>query len=464
MNAVTETKLAEADASVAETPRSLDRFRARRAELKEIGQSVAKQAGSKVEDFFQANRKSIEAVLPRYLTADRLLRIAQGTIRQTPRLQECTIASLFGAVLICAQMGLEPNTHQGHCWLIPRKNFRPKKGADGRVMEDSKGKWIWEDLWEVQVQLGYKGRIELAYRSPKIKLLKAIAAYENDPVFDIDEGTVQSIQHKPLLRGNRGEIIGFYAVAKLDTEETLFEWMPVEDVNRIRDEYSDAYAGADEKRGAARHALEEARSDKERARAVKELAKAEDSPWIRDYVEMGRKTVINRISKYIPSTPEMALAAALDDRDMVGKSQELDGVLDGTFTVNDAGDAQTAQGEAEQEGVSDEKDSGTKPTEGKSTSQLTHEKSVTLNDIMETSKEPEKVLVGEVESEDPAAGMRQVESTASEEASETKVADVSKSPAEDKPTRKPGPPSRRGSNTNAGQLPLASSGGFGSVE
>lgn len=458
MNAVTETTMAEADASVAETPRSLDRFRARRAELKEIGQSVAKQAGSKVEDFFQANRKSIEAVLPRYLTTDRLLRIAQGAIRQTPRLQECTIGSLFGAVLICAQMGLEPNTHQGHCWLIPRKNSRPKKGPDGRVMEDNNRKWIWEDLWEVQVQLGYKGRIELAYRSPKIKLLKAVPAYENDPVLDIDEGTVQTIQHKPLLRGNRGEIIGFYAVAKLDTGEALFEWMPVEDVNRIRDEYSDAYAGADEKRGAARHALEQARGDKERAKATKELAKAEDSPWIRDYVEMGRKTLINRISKYMPSTPEMALAAALDDRDLLGKSQELDGVLDGTFTVTETGESQSAQEDGEQGTASGDQVTDTKKADSKPAPQLTHEKSVTMDDIMGTKKEAEKVLVGEVESEDPAAGMRQADPERTEKKpEETKQPDP-------EPERKPGPPTRRRGTAASGQLPLDSSGGFGSVE
>jgi recombination protein RecT len=37
-------------------------------------------------------------------------------------------------------------------------------------------------------------------------------------------------------------------------------------------------------------------------------------PWATDYAEMGRKTVVRRLSKYIPKSPELSHALEIEDR------------------------------------------------------------------------------------------------------------------------------------------------------
>lgn len=362
-----------------------------RAELKQIGQTSAKDAGSKVESFFVAHKDAITKVGGKHISADRLLKIALGQIRATPQLAECTTASLFGAIILCATIGLEPNSYQGHVWLIPRKSSRPKKLHNGRIATDESGKWIWDEKWEVQVQIGYKGRIELAYRSPKIKLLKAVLAYENDEI-EILEGTEQNIMHSPALT-DRGRMIGVYAIAKLDTEETLFEWMPIGDVERIRDEFSDGYKRSADNAEAARLTLEKATGDKARKGAARDLAKAEANPWIRDFGEMARKTVINRIAKYLPQTPELDLAVAMDgegprpDYGMVIEAEEF-----GAAFVGDDAPAETSDASAETTTQTATTQAESTQAESKP-AQIEHDKTAPTLTIDQVTKPAEKVAV-----------------------------------------------------------------------
>lgn len=46
--------------------------------------------------------------LPKHMTADRLARIATTEIRKVPKLASCDQASFLGAIMQCAQLGLEP--------------------------------------------------------------------------------------------------------------------------------------------------------------------------------------------------------------------------------------------------------------------------------------------------------------------------------------------------------------------
>lgn len=49
--------------------------------------------------------------LPKHMTADRLARIATTEIRKVPKLAACDQASFLGAIMQCAQLGLEPGAH-----------------------------------------------------------------------------------------------------------------------------------------------------------------------------------------------------------------------------------------------------------------------------------------------------------------------------------------------------------------
>jgi recombination protein RecT len=310
-------------------PKNIDLFRKPLPdELRAIAKQTARQAGGSIEAFFNANRHVLEPLVADVIRPDRLLKVAQTAIRQTPKLQECTVASLFGAIIICATMGLEPNTHEGHCFLIPRKKRRPRKDAAGNIMVDERKQWLWDEWYEVNVQMGYKGRLALIYRSPRVKSIMTTAAYSGDKL-RIIRGTNPRIEHEIPSDGDRGEPVGYYAAAKLDTGEWVFEWMSLSDILHTRDEFSESYQQAHAKREAAIEVIETGRDPKAVARARRDLADAEDNPWIRDFDQMARKSTLTRIQPYLPATPHGALAAALDMRDAVMRSQGLGAVIDG---------------------------------------------------------------------------------------------------------------------------------------
>lgn len=265
--------------------------------------SVAKMGGGNVQQFFDGNRKAIEAALPRHMSADRMLKVAMHAIRTTPSLMECNTASLMGAIIQCSQLGLEPNTVLGHAYLVPFNNRQ--RGQK-----------------EVQVIPGYRGLIDLARRSGQIESIYAHEVCENDH-FRIRLGTEGSIEHEPAMDG-RGEVIGAYAVAKFRDVVSgghQFEFMPVSEINKIRDG-SQGYQSA--------------------------IRYKKDHPWISHYGQMARKTVIRRLAKTLPLSIEFATATAIDEQAEAGKPQGFESVLEGTYTVtpDDAPPAEEATEEA----------------------------------------------------------------------------------------------------------------------
>ncbi|MBU9360836.1 recombinase RecT, partial [Burkholderia multivorans] len=70
----------------------------------------------------------------------------------------------------------------------------------------------------------------------------------------------------------------------------------------------------------------------------------EKTVWGQHYEEMGRKTVLRRLFKYLPVSIELASAAAIDDVGASGRSQALDTVLDGDY-ITPTDDEQDDDGE-----------------------------------------------------------------------------------------------------------------------
>lgn len=277
-------------------------------DLRGVGKQVAKQAGgATVAAFFEQNRSAIAAVLPKHITADRMLKIALRALRTTPKLMGCTVDSLFGAVVTCAQLGLEPNTLQGHIYLIPFEN--KKKGVT-----------------EVQVITGYKGLVDLARRSGDIVSISSRVVHVGD-AFEIEYGTEERIKHTPKLDGDAGPIVGFYAVAKLKDGGTQFEFMSLAQVEKIR-------------------------NDSQGYKTALRLNRA-DSVWHLHFEQMGRKTLIRRLCNYLPMSIELAGAVDLDDRNARGEAQHLGMVLAGVeYTELPPDDGANSDG---QEGQKDQK-------------------------------------------------------------------------------------------------------------
>src|SRR2546430_2149817 len=108
-----------------------------------------------VFDLIKRQQRAIETALPRHLDGDRFTRIAVTTLRSTPGLAKCDAMSFLGALMVSAQLGLEPGGPLGQAYLIPFNN-------------------------QVQFILGYRGIIELARRSGQLSSIEAHEVCEKD--------------------------------------------------------------------------------------------------------------------------------------------------------------------------------------------------------------------------------------------------------------------------------------------
>ena len=225
------------------------------------GTMVKKENKSKtIFDVIQAGAKQFATALPKHVNSERFVRIAITTIRQNPKLAKCSQESLLGALMVSAQLGLEPGT-LGQCYLIP---FENKKA--GTV--------------ECQFQIGYKGLIELLRRSGQLSDIYSYTVYENDD-FNIEYGLSRTLTHKPNF-DEKGEIKGFYAVAILKDGAKAFEYMTKDEVVKHEEKY---------RKGSYKNDV-----------------------WNKNFVEMSQKTVVKKLLKWLPVSVEFLEMAAKDEK------------------------------------------------------------------------------------------------------------------------------------------------------
>lgn len=225
------------------------------------GTMVKKENKSKtIFDVIQAGAKQFATALPKHINSERFVRIAITTIRQNPKLAKCSQESLLGALMVSAQLGLEPGT-LGQCYLIP---FENKKA--GTV--------------ECQFQIGYKGLIELLRRSGQLSDIYSYTVYENDD-FNIEYGLSRTLTHKPNF-DERGEIKGFYAVAILKDGAKAFEYMTKDEVVKHEEKY---------RKGSYKNDV-----------------------WNKNFEEMAQKTVVKKLLKWLPVSVEFLEMASKDEK------------------------------------------------------------------------------------------------------------------------------------------------------
>lgn len=237
----------------------------------------------RVAAMLDASKNLIEKALPKHMNAERLTRVAIQSITTTPALLECYTPTLIQAVIQCSAMGLEPNTVMGHAYLVPFNNR--KKGRK-----------------DVQVIVGYKGLIDLARRSGQIVSIAAHAVYSND-FFEYEYGLNEKLVHRPDIESvDRGHIVAFYAIAHMKDQGYAYEVMSNAAVKEIM---------------------------------LNSQSKGKHGPWKDHYEEMGRKTAIRRLSKFLPLSVEMVTALDLDEKASLGKEQDLSGALDCEWTIEE---------------------------------------------------------------------------------------------------------------------------------
>jgi recombination protein RecT len=125
-----------------------------------VQQTQARQAAqSPVEKIIRSQESGLAAALADRIGTDRFIRAAVTQFRTTPHLDECSPQSLLGGLFVAAQLGLEIGGPRGYAYLVPFK---------------TKGQY------EAQLILGYKGLLELAYRSGQMKTVDAFIVREGD--------------------------------------------------------------------------------------------------------------------------------------------------------------------------------------------------------------------------------------------------------------------------------------------
>ena len=268
------------------------------------GTMVKKENKSKtIFDVIQAGAKQFATALPKHVNSERFVRIAITTIRQNPKLAKCSQESLLGALMVSAQLGLEPGT-LGQCYLIP---FENKKA--GTV--------------ECQFQIGYKGLIELLRRSGQLSDIYSYTVYENDD-FNIEYGLSRTLTHKPNF-DERGEIKGFYAVAILKDGAKAFEYMTKDEVTHHEEKY---------RKGSYKNDV-----------------------WNKNFEEMAQKTVVKKLLKWLPVSVEFLEMAAKDEKSFKVIDDKSTEVQEIEILENDGDIINAETGEFIEEATEDNKSS-----------------------------------------------------------------------------------------------------------
>ena len=231
----------------------------------------AREKMASIGQYLMSRKASMEGALPKFMRADRLIRVALTAISKNPRLLECTHESLALALLESGQLGLEPNGVMGQAYLVPYKN-----GKTGQ--------------YEAQFQPGYRGLVELVLRTGDVSSVDARAVWENDgDRFEYEYGLNPKLVHKPGGCSDPAKLTHTYVVFQLKDGPPKFDVMTRGELEAIR----------------------------RRSRAK------DDGPWVTDAVQMYLKTVVKRGVKLLRMSPEMEAAISKDTAVEIGEAVPL---------------------------------------------------------------------------------------------------------------------------------------------
>jgi len=152
---------------------------------------------------------------------------------------------------------------------------------------------------EVQALIGYKGLAELFYRHEAALSIEMQTVHKNDD-FAYEYGTSSFIRHKPAL-GDRGEVIGYYAIAKMKGGGCIFRFMSKAEAMEHGRKHSKTWI------------TQEWDNKEKRMVKLQNPHFAESSPWNKDPDAMCMKTVLIQLAKLLPLSVELQRAIAVDE-------------------------------------------------------------------------------------------------------------------------------------------------------
>ena len=222
--------------------------------------------------------------VPKGFDGEKFVRVCKTIVRESPALQQCSIQSLLGSMMVSAQLGMELDLSEAH--IIPYGN-------------------------KAQFQMGYRGLLKLANNSGKIKSVHYNKICEGED-YEYEEGKNFKFSHTPNLLSDRSKIIAYYAYAHLENEGFAVHVMTLQEIQDHGKRFSRAY-------------------------------NAKTSPWKTDFDAMAYKTVLIQLAdKKLPKATQteamMRLAQSVQrdstnpllPKDKIGVAIDMDEIIDDT--------------------------------------------------------------------------------------------------------------------------------------
>lgn len=189
--------------------------------------------------------------------SDSYITSVMQVIESNSLLVNCTPESITGAVLTSCSMNLPLNNNLGLAYLVPFKG-------------------------SVQLQVGYKGFIQLAQRTGQIKSINAIAVYDTDTEESVLKRLTSLIPQKIS-----GQVIGYVARLETITGFQAHVTMTTDELWEHAAKYSQTYKSA-------------------------QSQNKNYSVWHQNFDAMSKKTVIKALMKYCPLSVELQKAMESD--------------------------------------------------------------------------------------------------------------------------------------------------------
>lgn len=256
------------------------------AALKERASEVAKaEPGTAIEarrpptmlDLLKKQETEIAKALPKHVDATEFLRAAITVIKSNEKLLQCDPLTVLGGVMLAGQLGLVLGP-LGHAYLVPFRNNRT-----GRM--------------EAQFIIGYKGKLDLAWRSGRLLSHSAGVIREGDKwEYSVREDGIHFL-HEPQLGDADRPAVAYYYRASLKDGGHHVQFVTPAEVERHR----------------------------------KRSKSKDNGPWVTDYEAMALKTAVHVATPWLPLSVEVANDLSRDEvvaRGLTAEDLTIDTVTD----------------------------------------------------------------------------------------------------------------------------------------
>lgn len=191
-------------------------------------------------------------VLPPQIKPERFLRVVMTAVQQNPELLAADRSTLFSASMKAATDGLIPDGKEAALVTFGNK---------------------------VQYMPMVAGILKKVRNSGELSSITALDIYEKDDFKYWIDSDGEHLTHKPLMFGDKGKLLGTYALAKTKDGAVYIEVMDMSQLD-----------------------------------AVKKVSRGKTGPWSGDFAgEMRKKSAIRRLSKRLPMSTDIEMVIQRDD-------------------------------------------------------------------------------------------------------------------------------------------------------